>query len=99
MGSGANIDCTTHRLTDRILERKGSDSPQGQRIYDSRTKRQFADHSAEILELLLSVFANRFQGLSPTERTAFSKAVAFCDENLGSPGSISRRIYCDDRWT
>lgn len=46
------------------------------------TPRQLADHAAGILELLLSVFANRFQGLSPIERTAFRKAVAFCDENL-----------------
>jgi len=36
----------------------------------------------DVLELLLSVFANRFQDGSGPERSAFRKAVAFCDEKL-----------------
>jgi len=36
----------------------------------------------DLLELLLSAFANRFQDASSSERSAFRKAVAFCDEKL-----------------
>jgi hypothetical protein len=36
----------------------------------------------DVFELLLSIFANRFQQASGSERTVFRKAVAFCDENL-----------------
>ena len=36
----------------------------------------------DVLELLLSAFANSFQDGSSPERSAFRKAVAFCDEKL-----------------
>jgi hypothetical protein len=47
-------------------------------------------HRDKLLELLLSIFASRFTGMMPAERSSFRKAIAYCDEMLFSDlGSLN----------
>lgn len=44
--------------------------------------KQLRTHQTDLFELLVSLFATRFQQASERERSVFRKAVAFCDEHL-----------------
>lgn len=55
------------------------------RLFEAVThvdEEQLRKHQKDIFELLLSIFATRFQQASDGERSGFRKAVAFCDESL-----------------